>query len=417
MNTETSAIFWLLLNLASIVTLSFFSMMEMACVSFNKIRLQYYVSKNNKRAIILNNLLKDPAKLFGATLIGVNVALIFGSEFARQFHSAIGLSPDLAPISQVIIVVIFGELAPMFAARRYAEHMTLLGIPLLSGFAAIMTPILWLLTGVTRVTQYFIGGKADEHTNIFLTQEEIQKLLEEQPEETGQAASSEFNVIVSNIFNLRSKLAYQVMTPIEQIKTIPSNCSIGNLRQILAKNPHVGFLPLYHRKWNNIVGIAMPRDLLREPDNHQVRNHVKAPTFVPNNTEIIQILKQFRRNNQNVAVVLDDKGQGVGILTLEDIMEAVFGKTLLEAEERPKNFRQVSFIDKTIPGKMEIAEFNKTYHASLPCKGHETFEDVLIESMGHQPVVGDVLYLQPFEIKVKEATLLEIKSVTVRTKI
>jgi len=104
-------------------------MVEMACVSFNKVRLHYYVNQGNRRAIWLNYLLQHPFRLFGTTLIGVNVAMVVGSECSREFHSALGLSPDLAPLSQVIIVVIFAELAPMFAARHYAEHVAMLGAP------------------------------------------------------------------------------------------------------------------------------------------------------------------------------------------------------------------------------------------------------------------------------------------------
>ncbi len=119
----------MILNFLSIIMLAFYSMTEMACVSFNKVRLQYYVSKGMKRAIWLNALLQHPSRLFGTTLIGVNIAMFFGSEFSRQFYSSIGLNPDWSPLTQVILVVIFGELAPMFAARRYPEHVSILGIP------------------------------------------------------------------------------------------------------------------------------------------------------------------------------------------------------------------------------------------------------------------------------------------------
>ena len=123
------AMMWLLFNILSIVFLAFFSMAEMACISFNKIRMQFYVAQGSKRAKWLYALMQNPSRLFGTTLIGVNIATFVGSECARQFHSAIGLDPDLAPLSQVIIVIIFGELAPQFAARSYPENVAMLGAP------------------------------------------------------------------------------------------------------------------------------------------------------------------------------------------------------------------------------------------------------------------------------------------------
>ena len=123
--------YFFLLILISVLVEGFFSMLEMACVSFNRVRLQYYVSKKNRRAIWLSSLLKNPARLFGTTLIGVTTALQFGSECARRFYISLDLSPDWAPLSQVIIVLIFAELAPLFAARRYAENVVMLGIPII----------------------------------------------------------------------------------------------------------------------------------------------------------------------------------------------------------------------------------------------------------------------------------------------
>ena len=121
---------------------AFFSMMEMSCVSFNKVRLQYYVSKGNIRAKWISELLNSPAKLFGTTLIGVNAALQFGSECARQFYQSLGLSPDWAALSQIFLVLILAELAPMFAARRYAEHVCMLGIPIIYVFSKVMVPLI-----------------------------------------------------------------------------------------------------------------------------------------------------------------------------------------------------------------------------------------------------------------------------------
>ena len=123
--------FFLMLLIVSLVIQGFYSMLEMACVSFNRVRLQYYVSQKNRRAMWLSYLLNNPTRLFGTTLIGVNTAMQFGSECARRFYASLHVSPDWAPLSQVIIVLIFAELAPMFAARRFAENVAMLGIPII----------------------------------------------------------------------------------------------------------------------------------------------------------------------------------------------------------------------------------------------------------------------------------------------
>ncbi|MBI3211953.1 MAG: DUF21 domain-containing protein, partial [Simkania negevensis] len=105
-----SSLFFFLLILSSLAVQSFFAMLEMASVSFNRIRLNYFIYKKNRRAIWLSHLLKNPLLLFGTTLIGVNGAMQFGSECARRFYISIGLSPDFAPLSQVFLVLMFSEL-------------------------------------------------------------------------------------------------------------------------------------------------------------------------------------------------------------------------------------------------------------------------------------------------------------------
>src|SRR5579862_3451905 len=117
-----SWIFFLGCSLISILIQGFFALFEMACVSFNKVRLQYFASLGKKRAIWLSELIQQPSRLFGTTLIGIASSLQIGSEFARKFYESIGFNPDFAPITQVFLVLIFGEMVPMFAARRHPEQ-------------------------------------------------------------------------------------------------------------------------------------------------------------------------------------------------------------------------------------------------------------------------------------------------------
>ena len=205
----SAALYWFILALIFVGIQSFYSMMEMACVSFSKIRLQYYVSKGDKRAERLGYLLRNTSRLFGTTLIGVNVAMMFGSEFSRMFYNALGLNPSIAPLTQVMIVIIVGELAPMFAARKYSEHTAMLGANILYFSAIVMKPFLWIISAITHTVHWVFGGKSNTF-DLYLNQEEIRKVLEEHQEDQPEAGSvDELNMIVSNIFDLRSKTRSQ----------------------------------------------------------------------------------------------------------------------------------------------------------------------------------------------------------------
>lgn len=413
----SSALWWLFLNLLSIVFLAFYSMSEMACVSFNKVRLHYYVSKGNRRAEWLNWLLHNPARLFGTTLIGVNLATFFGSEFAREFHTAIGIDPDFSPISQVILMVIFGELAPMFAARRYAEHVAMLSIPLIYASAKIMAPLIWILDGIARLFNMLIGG-GKEQAIIFLTQEELQKILEEKDDERPAGIETEdFNAVTSNIFKLSQKEVREVMEPINTLPMVPSNATVNQAGKAMQKMP-TDYIAIYHRDIRNIVGLVHACDLVRVPENRRIRDFATPPWFVTQNTSVMQMLIQFRSNKEDLGIILDNQGLAEGVVHLEAVIEEIFGVPRAPYEtDKADSQRQIPFIERTLPGFMKVGDFNARFEVILDKRENLTLSELITQELGHQPEVGEAITLGPFELTVESTSLLEVKTVSVTTRI
>jgi CBS domain containing-hemolysin-like protein len=399
--------FFLGLIVLCLVVQGFFAMAEMACVSFNKIRLQYYVSKKSRRALWLKSLLQHPGYLFGTTLICINTALQVGSEAARRFYDTLNLSPEWAPLSQVVIVLIFAEIAPLFAGRRYAEHAAMISVPVLYFVSFLLRPLIWLFNGFCRVVHRLLGSSKE--AGLYLSREEFQKILEEKDEE-------EFNAIAAQIFALRNQTAKDLMQPLSKIQVIPSICTVSEMRVLL--NSHYSpFVPIYHKKIENIIAIAYPRDLLRLPENKKVRDHARAPWFITEKDTIMVILRQFRRNNQSVAVVLNETGLARGILTLDEIIDGIFGLSdqWMSFEEMVPRSHHV-ILDRTFSGETKISEFNQTYRVHLDAQGVETLEELVTQLLGHPAAVGESVRIDQFELTVEEATILGgLKSIAIRT--
>ena len=387
-----------------------FAMFEMASVSFNKVRLQYFVSQNHRRAKWLSYLINRPALLFGVTLIGVNTSLQLGSECSRRFYDALGLSPDLAPLSQVFLVIILAELAPMFAGRRYPEHVAILGAPLLYLASIILRPIIWIFdlicTGINRLTK----GSVKEGS--FLTREELQLLFEQRE---GHLFSPEINTIAANILSLKSKTAKDLMIPMKKVQMLPSFCTVGEMRSFLQSN-YVPYLPIYTRSPQHVLGIIYPRDILRLSENKRVKDHARVAWFITEKNSILQILKQFRGNNQSIAVVLDDVGLAVGILTLDEIIDEIFGRsdTWESFGEMVPRMHHV-IVDRTFSSDMKIAEFNQKFRVHLQANGAETLEELMAQMLGHSPETGETIRLDQFELTVEEAPLIGPKVISIRT--
>lgn len=386
-------------------------MFEMACVSFNKVRLQYYVSQNKRRAKWLNFLLNRPSRLFGTTLIGVNTMLQLGSEFSRQLYESWHLSPDLAPLTQVLLVVIFGELAPMFAARRHPEQTAMLNVPIVYVISKILMPVILFIDGINLLLHKLLGKKAE--SQLFLSREELQKAFEER--DTRIVGSEDvFATLTSRIFNLKNKSAKQAMIPLSLCQMIPSQSTLEEMRHILSVS-YSPFIPIYHRFPQNIVAIAYPRDLLQVDEKKKVIDHSRPPWFITQDDSLLQILKQFRRNNQSVAVVLDPGGQAVGILSLDDLIDEVFGEADDELSMEEDLLPPPQHVEMTLPGTMLVSEFNLKFHASLEHEEEETISDLFLKLLNHHPAKGEVIHIEQFEFTVLEPSLFGAKTVSVRT--
>jgi putative hemolysin len=404
--------FFLFLIFLSLFIEAFFSMMEMACVSFNKVRLQYYVSQGNRRAKWIHFLLNHPARLFGTTLIGVNLGLQLGSECARRFYLSLNVSPDWAPLSQIFLVIILAELAPMFAARRYAEHVAMLGIPIIYLLCKLMSPFVWMLNGICLFIQWLF--KLPSAEGVYVTREELQKAIEAR-DELPAADQKDFDTVVANIFALKSKTAKDLMQSIEKGKLIPSSCQASQVRDAL-NFEYFPYLPVFHISKQNIVAIVYPRDLLRAADEDQVRQFAKQPWFILEKNSILQILKQFRKNNQSVAIVLNQSGLATGILTLDMIVEEIFGPRHYAMISADKGvLKEQVIIEKTFPGDAKIESINRQLNIYLRSGGVVTLEELMTKELGHRPNKGDHVRVDQFELTMEEAGILKGKKISIRT--
>ncbi|SCA62978.1 Uncharacterized protein SCG7109_AG_00170 [Chlamydiales bacterium SCGC AG-110-M15] len=407
-----SPLFWLSLTLLCIAAQAFYSSLEMAIVSFNKVRLQYYVSQGKTRAEWVNSLLQNPARLFGTTLLGVNVALQIGSECSRQFYQSMQLSPDLAPLTQVVLVLILAELAPMFAARHYAEHVSLLGVPIIYATSHVVKPVVIAIGWVTALLNRLFGKGEFNASAIALTRDEIQKVFEESDDPAHiNAENEDFNTVVSHIFNLREKTAEQVMELTSTSQMLDSNSTVGHARKVLKSTPF-SHIPIYQRSRRNVVGIVDTRALLKSKDEDRALDYAKPPWFITQYTKILQILEQFRVNNQDIAIVLDNNGLAKGLLSLDDVLDEIFG---VDQEYNDETDVSTRLIERTFPGEMKVSDFNAQFGVDLSYNDEETLADLIANQLEHHPENGESVRVNNFELTVEVASLVGVKKISIRT--
>ncbi len=400
-------IFWLTLTLLCIVLEAHYTMGEMATISFSRIRLHYYLSQGKQSAKWIYALLEKPTRLFGTALIGSNLAMQLGSECSRQLYASVGFNPDVAFLSQFALVIIFAELAPLFAARRWSEQIAIALAPMLRFSSLLFFPFIWFFGLLVSLTGKLSRTDAMEKTAL-LSREELQRVLEQQEEASfGHMESDEVNVVVRNLFSLHGTKVKDIMVPLESLRMLPSSATVEEVRDFCKK---VGFssIPIFHRYRTNIIAVAHHRWLIRANGYKKVRDVAKGPWFVSHSAPVGDILSQFRAHQQQAAIVLADNGQAIGMITLRDVLRRIFG----DGFDTTKG----SFVERHISASMTLTEFSHEFGQQISEPDVKTLSDLLIKLLGHHPEPGESAQIGPFELVVEESTILGIARVCVRSR-
>ncbi len=396
--------FFLFLTLLAILVQALFALFEMAAVSFSRIRLQYYVSTGKKSAIWLNFFLQHPSRFFGTTLIGINTALQVGSECSRRFYESIHVDPDFAPITQVLLVVIFAELAPMFAARRHPSQIALALVPLMRLLSIVFQPVIWTFDLLSRGIHRLMGTAKE--ASLFFSREEVMLAFE------GAGGYDELHELTRHIFQMKNSSASQMMTPLDKVVCVSSFATLEEVKNLLSIH-YEPVIALYRHHKHNIVALVYTRDLLRLEKSKPVLDQSRSPWFITKDSSILHILEQFRRNNQSAAVVLDASGHACGLLTLDQIVSQIFGEETLKQTET----RSSLYVERTLSGEMKVSHFNREFQSALKASLDETFSDFIVRELGHLPNEGETLKVDPFLFTVIEPTLRGVKTLSVRTEV
>lgn len=397
-----SPFFWLGVNLLCIFVQGFFSMMEMACISFNRVRLQYYLTKSNKKASYINFLIRRPYRLFGTVMLGVNIALQIGSESSRTCYKLLGISPEYAPATQIILVVIFAELIPLAISRKIPEKIALKGAPILYFAHYLFYPLIQCVGGITNMI-YFILNIKEETLHSTLSRDELQKTLETHHEE------HDFNVIATNIFSLSATSVEQVCQYLDQIPILSATVSVRDVCQLVRRH-RLDFVPVYHKVKKNVVGIAFPKNLINRNPSDPVVPYLSSPWFITAKSKLIHAIQEFRKNSSNVAIVLNNNGEPMGVLGLHTVFKTLFNTRNI-AQLKPK---PTSLIERTFSGNTPLSEIENELDIIFMDNDCTTIEQLMLKLLDTPPEVGASIIINDLLLEVKEISLYGIKTVAIK---
>lgn len=375
---------------------AFFSSAETAYTSMNRVRIKNMANSGNKRAEKVLALAEDYDRLISSILIGNNIVNILSSSLATVlFVGFLGNKGVTAStVVMTVVILLFGEVAPKSIARVKSETIAMAFYPVLSLIVKLLTPFNFLM----GCWQSLIGKlfKSDEEHGV--TEEEIITMVEEAKSD-GEIDEHESELIRSAI-EFTDLCVEDILTP--RVDIVAVDVEESN-EEIAAKFAESGFsrLPVYEESVDDIIGILHEKDFYRSRDRLSVRDMMTTPICVVPTTSLTVLLKLLQQQKGHMAVVMDEYGGVIGIVTLEDILEELVGEIWDEHDEIVEEFKKLpdgSYrveCGASLDDLLEIFGLSKEYESV-------TVSGWVLEELGTFPQVGDTFDCEHLHVTVEQ---------------
>ena len=323
---EPSQVWQIIVLIILLVLSGFFSMSETALMALSKIRIRHMVEEGVKGAKLVEKLTEDPNKLLGAILIGNNIVNILASSLATTlFVSLVGPSGvGVATAVMTVLVLIFGEITPKSIAKQKSEEVSLKVSKPINIIVKILKPFIGIFSFISSLFIRLLGGDP-KATEPFITEEELRTMVGVSEEE-GVLEDVEKEMIF-NVFDFADSQAKDVMVQRVDIVAVDTEATYEEVLEVI-KTEQFSRIPVYNQTIDDIVGVLYVKDLIiagQNKEGFKVSDYMREPYYTFEFKKIKELFNEMKKTRNHLSVVLDEYGGTVGIVTIEDLIEEVFG--------------------------------------------------------------------------------------------
>ena len=402
--------------LTTLVLSAFFSGFEIAYVSSNKVHVEILKKQEGVIANVLTKLTRKPSKLLATMLVGNNVALVvYGFEMGKVM--TVLLPPFFQnvlwhTIISTLIILITAEFMPKVFFQIYANQLLkVFAIPAYF-FYLLFYPfssfVMWISDFVLRV---FFKTKGD-YVPLSFSKVELVDYISEQMENAPKKEEVDSEVqMFQNALEFSGVKAREIMIPRTEIVAVELNESIENLIATFVSSGFSKIL-IYNENIDDILGYVHSFDMFKKPKN--IKEVLIPIVNIPETIQINEVLNILTRKRKSMAVVLDEYGGTSGIVTLEDIVEELFGE--IEDEHDKDKFieEQISDTEYLFSARLEVEYLNETYHLDIPeSEEYETLGGFIVLHNEGIPTQGEVIEIPPFTFTIEACSQTKIETVRV----
>ena len=381
---------------------AFFVMAEFAILRARLPRLEAMTRRGDRLARYALRAASSPASTLAAGALGTSLTSIgIGWILAGWLYTILRPAWNGAALATIIVAaalsvylhILIGKLVPRTAALARPEHYArLVALPLLA-FAWITTPLTVLVTIALRRASREIRERVPAGETSAIHGPDELRLLVEQSEEVGALEPQDADLL-EGVFEFTEKTADDVMTPRTELVALPVNATLAETMAVVEES---GFsrVPLYNGTIDNIVGLLLVKDLIptvgRSPDSFALRDVMRPVHLIPRTRQVEEVLADFKRLKEHMAIVLDEYGGTAGVVTMEDLLEEIVGEIEDEydvAELAPPPQASGELL---VAGEMNIGDLNEEYGLTVPDAEHSTIGGFVFGMLGRLPRPGDVV--------------------------
>jgi len=407
---NSSILALLLLQVLLIALNAIFACAEIAVLSVNETKLERMAEQGNKKAKRLFRLTREPAKFLATIQVAITLSGFLGSAFAADNFAEplvdwvvnLGVTVPRTTLNAIAVVVItlilsyftlvFGELVPKRIAMKKSEQLALGISGLIAAISSAFKPIVWLLTVSTNATLRLFGIDPNEAEED-VSEEEI-RLMVDAGSEKGAIDETE-KEFIQNVFEFDDLTAEEIATHRTELTSLWTEDSMEQWAQTIHESRHTRY-PVCEDSADNIIGILNAKDYFRleSKDRQTVMEQAVRPAyFVPATIKADVLLRNMRQSRNTLAVVLDEYGGVVGIITLSDLIERLVGDlneedSAAEQVDEP-HMEQIGENTWSIIGNVELLEIEQTLDLDLGCEEVDTFTGLVFDALGMIPNDGE----------------------------
>jgi Mg2+/Co2+ transporter CorB len=394
----------------------FFSIAETSMMALNRYRLKALVRMGHRGARIATELLAQTDRLLGVILLGNNLvnaaAAVLVSVITVRLFGEDEIFLALGTLVVTFLILVFSEITPKVIGAAYAEAIAPPIAYVLKPLLRVLYPVVWFVNLFVQSLLWCLRLKPSNTADNKLTPEELRTLVLE----AGNYIPKKHQSILLNLFDLEQITVDDVMTPRSQIEAIDINAPAAMLHEQFATAYHRR-LPLYEGQPDNIVGVVLVRKALGISEEGEIpaarlRTLMREPYFAPSGTPLFTQLQQFQEHQDRLCFVVDEYGELMGLLTLEDIVEELIGEFATHSPLQPGRFHAQPDGSYLVEGGSLLRELNRKLGYRFPLDGPKTLNGLILEHLREIPQPGTRLEISGHAMQVVQTQDRVIRAIS-----